>query len=106
MNDLQKLVNVHRFSERVNDFPTQLRKTAKLLFCIDTGVNGKGCIPITKKVGKIVHSFTRARGHVMTMEMVNCPNCFRAYVRFYVRRRVGGVIYDSDAVKLTKIAAS
>lgn len=28
------------------------------------------------------------------------------YVRFYVRRRVGGVIYDSDAVKLLKIAAT
>jgi HK97 family phage major capsid protein len=28
------------------------------------------------------------------------------YVRFYVRRRVGGVIYDSDAVKLVKIAAT
>lgn len=28
------------------------------------------------------------------------------YVRWYVRRRVGGVIYDSDAIKLLKVAAT
>lgn len=28
------------------------------------------------------------------------------FVRFYVRRRVGGVIYDSEAIKLLKIAAA
>ena len=28
------------------------------------------------------------------------------YVRFYVRRRVGGAIYDSDAIKLMKVAAT
>jgi len=28
------------------------------------------------------------------------------FVRFYVRRRVGGVIYDSEAVKLLKVAAT
>lgn len=28
------------------------------------------------------------------------------YVRWYVRRRVGGVIYDSEAIKLLKIATA
>jgi HK97 family phage major capsid protein len=28
------------------------------------------------------------------------------FIRFYVRRRVGGTIYDSDAIKLLKIAAT
>ena len=28
------------------------------------------------------------------------------YVRWYIRRRVGGVIYDSEAIKLLKVATA
>ena len=28
------------------------------------------------------------------------------FVKFYVRRRVGGVIYDSEAIKLLKVATT
>ena len=70
MNDLQKSVNVHRLSERVNDFPTQLGEMVKSLFYMDTGVNGKGFMPTIKKVGKIVHPFTRAVGYAHENECV------------------------------------